>query len=216
LAQIGSKQAQPRCFREFEIGLARFLPLLRQSHLLGQTPKSFWIGADHQVHNFVGPLLIKTMLTVKGRRDPFSRLMLGREHEPLGGVDQNTMSKIGIHVEQGKSGEDVDCTFFAAKHRQAEVAHQRMAELVCQGEESVAHDELDQPLPPRGSRAAAEADRAASLSLRFHNPDVDGASCEGKQRWALAPSGAAVSGSFAIRRTRNRPRMQVVEPVFGS
>ena len=74
------------------------------------------------------------MLTVESRRDAHSCVTLGREHVALGGGNQNTVGKISPNVEESKSGEDVDGIFFAAEHGQAEIAHQRVSELVRQCE----------------------------------------------------------------------------------
>jgi hypothetical protein len=50
-------------------------------------------------------------------------------------------------LEQSKSGEDINCIFFAAEHGQAEVTHQRVAEFMSQSEESVSNYKLDHPFP---------------------------------------------------------------------
>ena len=153
LAQIGGEQTQPGRLSKLEIGLTCLLPLLWQHRVLCETAKCFRIGSDHQTQNFVGPLLIKAMLTVEGWRNTHSCVTLGGEHEAFGGVDQYTVGKIAADVkisadvEESKSGKDVNCIFLAAEHGQAEVTHQRVAEFMSQREESVSNYKLDNPFP---------------------------------------------------------------------
>jgi hypothetical protein len=117
------------------------------------------------------------MLTVEGRWDAHFRLTLGREHQAFGRVNQNTVGKIGTDVEESKSGEDVNCIFFAAEHRQAEVAHQRMAELMTQYEESVANHKLDQPLALVRVKGRNGSRETGEPVTRFGYANVDRVFC---------------------------------------
>jgi hypothetical protein len=117
------------------------------------------------------------MLAIEGGRNAHSCIALGRKHEALGSVNQNTVCEVGASVEERESGEDVNCIFFAAEHRQAEVAHQRMAELMPQYEESVANHKLNQPFALVRVKGRNGSRETGEPVTRFGYANVDRVFC---------------------------------------
>src|SRR3954454_23873312 len=96
------QKAEPGDFRLFEIALARFLALPGQVRPPRKVSERCWVGADHQAHDLVGPLLIEAVLAVECGPHTHASVTLADQYQATGGVNQYAVCEVSDDMEQSE------------------------------------------------------------------------------------------------------------------